>query len=76
MIKLQVQEPYRGKLEQLAGKKVFLVCGTLRPETMYVRSLCLVIQMCTLCPTMFVCSLCRALASVALYRTLLHMRRK
>jgi hypothetical protein len=35
MIKLQVKEPYKGKLEALKGKKVFLVCGTLRPETMY-----------------------------------------
>lgn len=35
MIKLLVKEPYRGKLEALKGKKVYLVCGTLRPETMY-----------------------------------------
>jgi hypothetical protein len=34
MIKLLVKEPYRGKLEGLKGKRIYLVCGTLRPETM------------------------------------------
>lgn len=37
MVKLRVQEPFKGKLEGLAGKPVYLVCGTLRPETMYVN---------------------------------------
>lgn len=35
LIKMEVQAPFTGKLEALAGKKVFLAAATLRPETMY-----------------------------------------
>lgn len=34
LIKQEVVEPFPEKLAPLAGKKVFLVPGTLRPETM------------------------------------------
>lgn len=35
LIKMEVQAPFTGKLEVLAGKRVFLAAATLRPETMY-----------------------------------------
>ena len=40
LIKLEVIAPFRGKLEPLAGKRVFLVAATLRPETMYGQTNC------------------------------------
>lgn len=40
LIKLEVYEPFPEKLKALAGKKVFLVAGTLRPETMYGQTNC------------------------------------
>eukprot|EP00795_Rhopilema_esculentum_P000827 gene827-10569_t len=40
LIKMQVLEPYKGKLSPLAGKKIFLVAATLRPETMYGQTNC------------------------------------
>jgi len=39
LIKMKVQE-LRGKLSSLAPKPVFLVCATLRPETMYGQTNC------------------------------------
>eukprot|EP00897_Mesotaenium_endlicherianum_P004099 jgi/Mesen1/3717/ME000202S02808 len=35
LIKMQVVAPFSGKLEALAGKRVYLAAATLRPETMY-----------------------------------------
>jgi leucyl-tRNA synthetase len=35
LIKMEVKAPFTGKLEALAGKRVFLAAATLRPETMY-----------------------------------------
>ena len=32
---MRVQEPYFGKLAAFAGRKIYLVAATLRPETMY-----------------------------------------
>jgi len=40
LIKLEVIGPFCGKLEPLAGKRVFLVAATLRPETMYGQTNC------------------------------------
>lgn len=34
LIKLEVMKPFPDKLKLLEGKKVYLVAGTLRPETM------------------------------------------
>ena len=39
-IKMQVLEPYPASLAALAGKAVFLVAATLRPETMYGQTNC------------------------------------
>ncbi len=35
LIKIEVLSPFPAKLQALEGKKVYLVAGTLRPETMY-----------------------------------------
>ena len=44
LIKLKVLEPFPEKLKSLEGKKkVFLVAGTLRPETMYGQTNCWVL---------------------------------
>lgn len=40
LIKLQLNEPFPEKLASLHGKQVFLVAGTLRPETMYGQTNC------------------------------------
>eukprot|EP00123_Amoebidium_parasiticum_P011673 comp20847_c0_seq1/m.27562 comp20847_c0_seq1/g.27562 ORF comp20847_c0_seq1/g.27562 comp20847_c0_seq1/m.27562 type:complete len:1047 (-) comp20847_c0_seq1:394-3534(-) len=40
LIKMRVLEPLPEKLASLAGKTVFLVAGTLRPETMYGQTNC------------------------------------
>ncbi|XP_046391331.1 leucine--tRNA ligase, cytoplasmic [Ischnura elegans] len=40
LIKMRVLEPYPEKLRSFAGKSVFLVAATLRPETMYGQTNC------------------------------------
>jgi len=40
LIKMQLIEPFKGKLSTLSGKKIFLVAATLRPETMYGQTNC------------------------------------
>lgn len=35
LIKMEIKAPFTGKLEVLAGRRVFLAAATLRPETMY-----------------------------------------
>jgi len=40
LIKLEVIAPFTGKLQPLAGKRVFFVAATLRPETMYGQTNC------------------------------------
>lgn len=40
LIKMALMEPFPSKLSVLAGRKVFLVAATLRPETMYGQTNC------------------------------------
>lgn len=40
LIKMKVQQPYPDKLKVVAGKPVYLVAATLRPETMYGQTNC------------------------------------
>ncbi|XP_078481637.1 leucine--tRNA ligase, cytoplasmic [Ciona intestinalis] len=40
LIKMKLLEPYPAKLSSLAGKKIFLVAATLRPETMFGQTNC------------------------------------
>ncbi|KAJ3694012.1 hypothetical protein LUZ60_009492 [Juncus effusus] len=43
LIKMEVLEPFSGKMKALEGKKVFLAAATLRPETMYGQTNCWVL---------------------------------
>lgn len=43
LIKLKVLEPFPEKMAALAGRKVYLVAATLRPETMYGQTNCFVL---------------------------------
>ncbi|XP_050477440.1 leucine--tRNA ligase, cytoplasmic isoform X1 [Bombus huntii] len=40
LIKMKLREPYPPSLKSLSGKSVYLVAGTLRPETMYGQTNC------------------------------------
>lgn len=40
LIKMKVHEPFPASLNDVVGKNVFLVAGTLRPETMYGQTNC------------------------------------